>query len=152
MGGATLYHLARRGASVMGIEQFEIGHDRGSSHGRTRIFRRAYFEHPDYVPLLRTAYDLWEELAGETGRRLFDRTGLVQLGPPDGTVLPGILTSAATHNLPVEQLSAAEVTARWPGFKIPPPLTGLYEQAAGVLRVEPLRDDEGQHHVQVSFR
>ena len=66
-GSGALYHLARRGSRVLGIEQFGIAHDRGSSHGQTRIIRKAYFEHPDYVPLLHRAYELWHELEREAG-------------------------------------------------------------------------------------
>src|SRR5262245_17330109 len=67
-GSGALFHLARRGARVLGIEQFGVAHDRGSSHGQTRIIRKAYFEHPDYVPLLERAYELWRELEQESGR------------------------------------------------------------------------------------
>ena len=70
VGSAALYHLADRGARVLGIDQFEPGHDRGSSHGQTRVIRQAYFEHPDYVPLLRRAHDLWFELEQRQSRRL----------------------------------------------------------------------------------
>ena len=57
MGSAALYHLARRGQRVLGIDRYPPGHDRGSSHGDTRIIRLAYFEHPSYVPLVRRAYE-----------------------------------------------------------------------------------------------
>ena len=77
MGSAALYHLARRGVRALGIERFTLGHDRGSSHGQTRVIRRAYFEHPDYVPLLNRAYQLWDELSQEAGEVLFPRTGLL---------------------------------------------------------------------------
>ena len=59
VGSATLYHLAQRGLSVLGLDRFDDAHDRGSSHGHTRVIRKAYFEHPDYVPLLIEAYRLW---------------------------------------------------------------------------------------------
>ena len=62
MGSAAAYHLAMRGAKVLALEQFDIPHDLGSSHGLSRIIRLAYWEHPDYVPLVRRAYDLWREL------------------------------------------------------------------------------------------
>ena len=62
MGSAALYHVARRGARVCALERFAIAHDRGSSHGDTRIIRKAYMEHPDYVPLMYRAYELWQEL------------------------------------------------------------------------------------------
>jgi sarcosine oxidase len=62
VGSAACYQLSRRGAAVLGLDRFPPGHDRGSSHGQTRIIRQAYFEHADYVPLLRRAYELWAEL------------------------------------------------------------------------------------------
>lgn len=136
VGSAALYHLARRGLRVLGLDQFPPVHDRGSSHGSTRIIRQAYFEHPDYVPLLLSAYELWEQLSAESGRRLLYPTGLLQVGPADGTVLPGVLASAARFSLPVEQLSATEAQARFPGFRIPPEMAAVYEPRAGVLMVE----------------
>ena len=89
MGAAALYELARRGFRVLGIERFYLGHDRGSSHGETRIIRLGYFEHPSYVPLLRRAYALWRELERAAGQQLLHVTGIVEIGPPDGTVVQG---------------------------------------------------------------
>ena len=76
MGSAALHHLARRGKRVLGLERFTPGHDRGSSHGSTRIIRLGYFEHPSYVPLLRRAYALWRELEAASGQRLLHVTGI----------------------------------------------------------------------------
>src|SRR2546427_7098831 len=83
MGSAAAYHLARRGLRVVGLEQFSPAHDRGSSHGRTRVIRQAYFEHPDYVPLVLRAYELWRELEAETKRTLLVKTGGLMIGPSD---------------------------------------------------------------------
>src|SRR6267142_1485758 len=91
MGSAALHALARRGARVLGIERFAPGHDRGSSHGATRIIRLSYFERPSYVPLLRRAYALWRELAAESGRRLLAVTGIAEIGPPEGALVRGTL-------------------------------------------------------------
>ena len=99
MGSAALYHLARRGRKVLGIERFEIAHDRGSSHGESRIIRKAYFEHPGYVPLLHRIYHLWAELETISGRRLFERTGLVLAGPPHGEVISGVRRAAGRRRL-----------------------------------------------------
>ncbi|MCE9553592.1 MAG: N-methyl-L-tryptophan oxidase [Planctomycetes bacterium] len=136
VGSAALYHLARRGMRVLGIDRFPPAHDRGSSHGSTRIIRQAYFEHPDYVPLLLTAYELWQQLEQEWGRRLFWQTGLLQVGPSDGEVLPGVLASARQHELAVESLTAEEAMARFPGFRIPQQLAAVFEPKAGSLAVE----------------
>src|SRR5215218_4772499 len=83
-GSGALDHLARRGVRVLGIDRFDVAHDRGSSHGETRIIRKAYFEHPDYVPLLLRAYDLWRDLQQDAGRQLYQLCGLMVAGPPDG--------------------------------------------------------------------
>ncbi|MBI4601444.1 MAG: N-methyl-L-tryptophan oxidase [Planctomycetes bacterium] len=135
-GSAALFHLARRGARVLGLDRFEPGHDRGSSHGETRIIRRAYFEHPGYVPLLLRAYELWADLEARSGRRLLVETGLLQVGPPDGAVVPGVLRSAREHGLEVEELAAAEIEGRFPGFRAPPGFRGVLERRAGYLLVE----------------
>src|SRR5881392_3532180 len=109
MGSAALYQLARRGVPVLGLERFEPGHDRGSSHGTTRIIRLGYFEHPSYVPLLRRTYALWRELEAASGQTLMHITGIVEIGPPDGTVVPGTLAASRLHDLPHEVLKADAV-------------------------------------------
>ena len=90
MGSATVYHLARRGYRVLGLERFDIPHERGSSHGVTRIIRLAYYEHPAYVPLLRRAYELWRELQALAGEELLVITGSIDAGPPSQRRLRGI--------------------------------------------------------------
>ena len=99
MGSAALHHLARRGKRVLGLERHSPGHDRGSSHGSTRIIRLGYFEHPSYVPLLRRAYALWRKLETAAGRRLLHVTGIAEIGPPSGTLVQGTLASARLHEL-----------------------------------------------------
>jgi sarcosine oxidase len=136
VGSAALYHLARRGVRAVGIDRFAPGHDRGSSHGESRVIRRAYFEDPAYVPLLHRAYDGWAELEAESGELLFKRTGLIEVGPPDGEVIPGVLRAAREHSLDVEALDAATLEARFPGFTVPEGMTGVYEAAGGLLHVE----------------
>lgn len=136
IGGAAMYELARRGAGVLGLDRFPPGHDRGSSHGQTRIIRQAYFEHPDYVPLVRRCYSQWRELEQLAGRQLYHPTGLVQLGPADGPVVRGILKSAETHGLSIERLAPREIEARWPIRAASDDCVGLYESDAGYLLVE----------------
>src|SRR3954466_7539111 len=89
MGSATLYHLAKRGQRVLGIEQFKPGHTQGSSHGDSRIIREQYFEHPLYVPLAQRADRMWGELEGLTYRSLLTKTGVLMIGPADGEVVEG---------------------------------------------------------------
>ena len=136
VGAAAMLALARRGLRVVGIDRFAPPHDRGSSHGQTRIIRQAYFEHADYVPLLLEAYRMWAELESAAGRQLLLKTGLLEVGPPDGLVVPGVHRAAAAHNLAVESLSAAEIEDRWPSFRVPQDMVGVFEPAAGALRVE----------------
>ena len=97
-GSGALFHLARRGLNVLGIDQFGAAHDKGSSHGETRIIRKAYFEHPDYVPLLLRAYDLWSELEVESQRQLFWPCGLMLAGLPDSEAVSGARLSARQHH------------------------------------------------------
>src|SRR2546422_11693711 len=100
MGSAAAYHLARRGVGVVGIEQYTPTHDRGSSHGRSRIIREAYFEHPDYVPLIQRAYELWRGPGQETRERPPIMTRGLMIGAHEGGLVHGALASARTHRLP----------------------------------------------------
>jgi sarcosine oxidase len=136
VGSAALYHLARRGVRVLGIDRFPGGHDRGSSHGHSRIIRLAYFEHPDYVPLLRCAYDLWAQLEQLQGEQLFLQTGLLEIGASDGPTIQGIRTAARQHQLAVDEMSPAACRRRFPGFIVPDDTATIFEKQAGVLRVE----------------
>jgi monomeric sarcosine oxidase len=136
IGSAALYYLAQRGAKVLGIERFTPPHDRGSSHGETRIIRKAYFEHPDYVPLLHRAYELWRDLEAQTGKRLYQPVGLLEVGPPQGTLIPGVLQSAQTHNLELDLLSSEDFHARFTGFRLPEGYQAVFERDAGFLYVE----------------
>jgi sarcosine oxidase len=135
-GSGALYHLARRGVRVLGIERFSVAHDRGSSHGETRIIRKAYFEHPDYVPLVHRAYDLWHELERETGRRLMHPVGLFIAGPPTCESVAGTILAAERHHLPVDRLTAPEAQRRFPGFRFGDDFQVVYEPQAGYLEVE----------------
>ncbi len=136
IGSAVLEQSARRGARVLGIDRFEPPHSFGSSHGHSRIIRQAYFEHPDYVPLLLEAYDGWYDLEQRFGSQLFFKTGLIQSGPADGEVVPGVLQSASQNQLEVEHLSSRQANLRFPMFRFPENHEIAYEPAAGYLLVE----------------
>ena len=136
VGSASLFHLAARGARVLGIDRFPPGHDRGSSHGQTRLIRQAYFEHPNYVPMLLRAFDLWHELEQRADETLYHQVGLLQIGPPAGEVVRGVRASARLHGLPIENLSAREAEMRFKGFRVPSDCEAIFEQRAGYLMVE----------------
>jgi sarcosine oxidase len=136
MGGAAAYHLARRGARVVGLDQYAPPHDRGSSHGRSRIIREAYFEHPDYVPLVQRSYDLWDELQARCGVPLLRITGGLMLGPPDGELVRGALASARRHRLAHEVLDREQILRRYPAFRPPAGFAAVAEPRAGVLDPE----------------
>ncbi|MBF2072640.1 MAG: N-methyl-L-tryptophan oxidase [Synechococcales cyanobacterium C42_A2020_086] len=136
MGSATAYQLAQRGKRVLGIEQFTSPHERGSSHGKSRIIRQAYFEHPAYVPLLQRAYELWQQIEHDTQQSLLTLTGGLMLGPPESATVAGSLHSAQQHDLPHEVWDAAEIHRRVPPLCPPPGTVALYERKAGILRPE----------------
>lgn len=136
MGSAAAYHLAARGRRVLGLDRFTPPHDRGSSHGISRVIRQAYFEHPAYVPLLLRAYELWDRLARETGRELIVRTGGLMIGSSDAVVVTGSLRSAREHGLAHDLLDAAELRRRFPPFRPRPGEVAVYEAAAGYVLAE----------------
>jgi sarcosine oxidase len=136
-GSAALRELSRRGLRALGIERFTPGHDRGSSHGATRIIRLGYFEHPSYVPLLRRAYALWREIEELSGKRLLHITGIAEIGPPDGALIRGVLASVSTHALRHELLSATELMRRIPAFQLPPQYEAVIQPDGGFLAAEP---------------
>jgi sarcosine oxidase len=136
MGSAACYQLAKRGVRVLGLERFDIPNGMGSAHGFSRMIRLAYFEHPDYVPLLRRSYELWDELQAELGREVIRITGGVYIGPPGAEVLEGSLRSVREHDLPHELLDAAEASRRFPQFVIPDDYRCLHDYKAGLVLPE----------------
>ncbi len=155
-GSSTVYQASRRNLKVIGLEQFgSVIHAMGSSHGKTRIIRQAYFEHPDYVPLVLDAYREWDALEQTIGERLLIPTGGVMMGRPETDVVTGSRLAAQQHGLPFEELSAAEVRERFPGFRITDDEVAIYEPQAGYLRVEPglqaLIREAQRHGAEIQF-
>lgn len=136
VGSAAACHLAGRRRRTLGIEQFQPAHDRGSSHGGSRIIRQAYHEHPDYVPLVRSSYELWRELEHNTDSELLTITGGLLIGPENGEVVQGALRSARQHLVPHELLSPPDIRRRFPLFHAGEGEAGLLEGTAGFLRPE----------------
>lgn len=148
MGSAAAAHAAARGKRVLGLEQFHTAHTQGSSHGRSRVIRLAYFEHPSYVPLLRRAYELWRRLEADTAQRLLQMTGGLMIGRPDSAVVTGSLRSAREHHLDHELLDADALHRRFPAFARRENTVAFFEREAGVLFPE----DAIRAHLDVAVR
>jgi sarcosine oxidase len=136
MGSQALWALARRGVDAVGIEQFEPGHARGSSHGESRIIRTAYFEGADYVPLVQRAWQRWRDLEAETGTALLTQTGTLSLAPAGAPLLAETLAAARAHDLPVEQVDVDAVRARWPQHLVGDDVAAVVEREGGALAPE----------------
>jgi sarcosine oxidase len=136
MGSHALWRLARRGVRVTGVEQFVSGHDRGSSHGESRIIRTAYAEGAGYVPLVLHAWRLWDELEARSGQRLLERCGGLMLGDPESQWVRGAIESATEHGLRHELLSSGQLRERFPQHRVDDDTVGFFEAAAGVVRPE----------------
>ena len=138
MGLSTCAALAERGVRVLGIDQFDIGHAMGSSHGATRIFRTAYFEHPDYVPLLKRSHELWRELEEQAGERLLIDTPALYMGPAESALVRGSIESARRHSIDVESLGFDDIRRRFAQFALPEGTIGILEnaQTTGMILAE----------------
>ncbi len=136
MGAAVAWRAAKRGVSVVGFDRYRPPHTLGSTHGRSRIIREAYYEHPQYVPIVQQAYGLWAELEAAARVRLFQACGGLMIGTPDSTLLSGARESAARHHLPVQEWTAAELRSRVPALTPGDGMIALFEPRAGVLNPE----------------
>jgi sarcosine oxidase len=136
MGGHAALELASRGRRVLGLDRHRPPHTLGSTHGKTRIIREAYFEQPLYVPIVQRAYELWRRLEERSGARLLTVTGGLMLGAPDSAVVAGARASALEHGLPFEELSAREVRARFLAYAVPDEHAAVFEPRAGFLEPE----------------
>lgn len=136
MGASVSYNLARRGLRVLTLDRFGVNHEFGSSHGRTRIIRLAYYEDPRYVPLLRRAFESWKEVESKSGKRLLQMTGALMIGRQDWELVTGVLKSARAHDIPHRLLSSPEVEERFQAFTLGEELSAVYEESAGILFAE----------------
>lgn len=136
MGSSVSFSLAERGVKVLNLEQFGPNHDKGSSHGLTRIFRQAYYEDERYVPMLKRALELWRRLEVRVDRKLFVRTGGLMIGKTDGELVAGARRSARLHALNHRMMSANDVNDRFEAFNLGEELSALYEYGAGFLYLE----------------
>src|ERR1700680_2876877 len=136
MGALSAWQLAARGAKVIGIDRFSPGHARGSSHGATRIFRTAYFESPEYVPLLQRARLLWRQLEEESSDDLLTLTGGLSIGPRDGELVQGVLASARQNGLPHRVFEPSDMKSLYPQHRLAAGEIVVLEEDAGFLRPE----------------
>ncbi len=136
MGSAAARELAGRGLRVLGLDQFSPPHSAGSSHGGSRIIREAYYEGPEYVPLVRRAYELWQQLERDTGATLLVPTGGLTIGRPDCELVTGALNSVNVHGIAHDLLTSGQVMARFPEFRLSSDMVAVYERRAGVLLPE----------------
>lgn len=136
MGSAACWHLAQRGARVLGLERFDIPHSQGSSHGVSRIIRQPYYEDPAYIPMLLRAYHLWRTLESTTKLELLVVTGSIDGGPEAGPLFQGALASARLHGLRHEALTAREIAVRFPAYRLPPGSAAVFQPDGGLLASE----------------
>lgn len=136
MGSAACWYLSKRGQRVLGLEQFDIPHERGSHAGQSRIIRKAYFEHPDYVPLLMRAYDNWYSFEKETGSQLYYRTGIAYFGKKENENIAGVRNSASIHHIPIARWTSAEARDQYPAIRAPEDFDVIFEPDAGFIRPE----------------
>ena len=133
MGSAATYFLSKTTNKILVLDKYAPPHSFGSSHGQSRIIREAYFESPLYVPLVQQAYQLWEDLERESGKKLFLRTGGLMIGNNDQKVFRGASISAFQHGITYEFLDQDAIKKRFPVFKPPPGTVALFEKNAGIL-------------------
>jgi sarcosine oxidase len=136
MGAHAVQQLAARGVRVIGIERFGPLHDRGSSHGDTRLIRLGYFEGAGYVPLLQRAYRNWRKLEERSGADIMTVTGVLQIGKPDDPVVSGTLSSCKQQRLAYDILDAEGMRQRFPAFALDEDEVAVYEPRGGFLRPE----------------
>jgi sarcosine oxidase len=136
IGSAACYHLAKAGLRVVGIEQFSIPHSRGSSHGITRILREGLHENETYVPLVRRALELWRELEKISGTQLFYRTGSLDIGLPESSIVVGSLNSCRQWNIPHEMFGAADLQRRYPVLRPYDEMVAVFQPNSGFVLAE----------------
>lgn len=136
MGASAAMRLAMRGRSVLGLDVHEPPHQHGSHHGESRIIRKAYYEHPSYVPLLERTFALWSDLEARSKQRLMTLTGGLMIGRPGGELVRGVLESAKQHRLQHTVFSRRQLAERFPVFEVDQDMVAVLEPDAGILYPE----------------
>jgi monomeric sarcosine oxidase len=137
MGTAAAWALGKRGLKTLVLEQFQHVHDQGSHGGETRVIRHAYAESPEYVPLVRRADQLWQDLEAASGERVLVRCGGLELAAPGFAHARSARASADEHGLAYEWITPEEVMSRWPAFHVPDAWDALYSPDSGFLLTVP---------------
>lgn len=132
-GSSALYHASKTGRKVLGVERFDIRHSYGSSHGDTRIIRQSYFEGEYYVPFVKKAYDLWDDLEKKSGNKLFLKSGCLNLSTKKDNLVGLCRAVSDKHSLSYDLLSNSQVNSKYPFFSIPENYECLEESNAGIL-------------------
>ncbi|MBS4195245.1 N-methyl-L-tryptophan oxidase [Lederbergia citri] len=136
MGSFAFWQLARMGVNVVGFDRYRPGHDKGAGHGETRIFRTAYGEGVEYVPLLKEARLLWRELEGETGVELYTENGGTMFGPKGDIFMKNVEASVNEFSLPHKKYTGSEAKKVYPQINFKENHVAIYEEFAGFLRPE----------------
>ena len=136
MGASACYYLAKRGAKVLGLDSQQIPNTNSSYNGNTRVIRLTYQEHPDYVPILKDSYQLWEEIQNESDEILLHKTGVLYMGFPEGNAIRGVELASQKHNLPYSKLTHNDLSKQFPQFILPEEMVGAFEPEGGYLLSE----------------
>ncbi len=137
MGSHAFWRLAARGCDVLGFERFQPGHNQGSTHGTTRLFRTLCMEHPGLVPIARRSLDLWRELEARSKTPIVRLTGGLMIGRPDSSTVRGVQRAAEAHDQQVRTLTAAEIRKEYPQHaEIDDDDVAVLDPGAGVCRPE----------------
>ncbi|MQG12607.1 MAG: N-methyl-L-tryptophan oxidase [SAR202 cluster bacterium] len=132
MGSASSYYLSKNGVNVLGLDTYEPPHKLGSSHGHTRVIREAYHEGISYVPIVKRAYDLWNELDHEIEEKLILEYGGMYLGD-DGKYLSDAKKSAKKYEIPISEFSSQEIKEKYKVLNPPKNFKGLLENRSGAV-------------------
>ena len=136
IGSMTLWQLAKRGINAVGFEQFGIANDRSAAGGESRMFRTAYMEGPEYVPLLKQSRAQWEALEAETGYDLLTLNGGLMIGPKGSKRMKNVIQSVHDFDIDHELLDAEQASIRYPQHKYNPDDIILLDNEAGYIRPE----------------
>lgn len=131
MGASAAYFLAKAGQKVLCLDRYPSPHVFGSHGGQSRIVRKAYFEHPDYVPLLERSYKNWKMIENESSKQLYFEAGLLYLTHSGTDIDRGVRAAAQLHNLPLIELKNSNLKDRWPHIQVPDTMQILFEEQAG---------------------